>query len=91
MSCGHIFLRQRYYVNIDIVFYISIMASPSVYCVGCGCDITNSKGNRLIRSTSSRHVVPLWSSLMKEEIDSRETSLVAQSLIDDDGRMCRQC
>ena len=28
---------------------------------------------------------------MKEEIDSRGTSLAAQSLIDDDGRMCRQC
>ena len=67
------------------------MASPSIYCVGCGCNITNSKGNRLIRTTPSRHVVPLWSSLMKEEIDSRGTSLAAQSLIDDDGRMCRQC
>ena len=67
------------------------MASPSIYCIGCGCDITNSKGNRLIRTTSSRHVVPLWSSLMKEEIDSRGTSLVTQLLIHDDGRMCRQC
>ena len=67
------------------------MASLSIYCVGCGCDITNSKGNRLVRTTSSRHVVPLWSSLMKEEIDSRGAALVAQSLIHDDGRMCRQC
>ena len=26
-----------------------LMASPSIYCVSCGCDITNSKGNRLVR------------------------------------------
>ena len=66
------------------------MASP-VHCIDCGFDITSSKGNRLIRTTQSQHVVSLWTLLMKEEIDWRGISLAAQSLIEDDGRMCSQC
>ena len=67
------------------------MASAFIVCLGCGCNIDNEKGNRLIRTVSSRHVVPLWSSLLEEEISTRGRSLSVQSLVDNDGRMCRQC
>ena len=68
----------------------------AIMCLGCGRDITKEKGNRLLRTTTSGHVVtvvPLWSSLMDEEWRSRGIpSLgVAHSLVDRDGRMCRQC
>jgi len=50
----------------------------------------NVKGNRLLRTDSSRHVVPLWTSLMEEEYRARGKSDV-HLLIERDGKMCRQC
>ena len=63
----------------------------STFCLGCGCDTTTIKGNRLLRTAASRHVVSLWSSLMEEEFRSKGISLPVQLLVDRDGRMCRQC
>ena len=63
----------------------------STLCLGCGCDTTTIKGNRLLRTAASRHVVSLWSSLMEEEFRSKGISLPVQLLVDRDGRMCRQC
>ena len=66
-------------------------SEDSSFCLGCGCDATTIKGNRLLRTAASRHVVPLWSSLMEEEFRSRGISLPVQLLVDGNGRMCRQC
>ena len=41
------------------------MASPSVYCVGCGCDITNSKDNRMVQQ--HRHNTLFHCGVLKNE------------------------
>ena len=41
------------------------MASPSVYCVGCGCDIVNSKSNRMVRQ--HRHDMFYHCGVLKNE------------------------
>ena len=40
-------------------------------CLGCGDDIEDSKGNRLLSSTPSQHVTALWK--IEEEINRRAT------------------
>ena len=41
------------------------MASPSIYCVGCGCDVTISKGNRMVRQ--HRHDMFYHCGVLKSE------------------------
>ena len=71
-----------YYVSSHFVFYLFhdideriILASEFVLYLGCGCNISNAQGNRLLCTASLRHVVPLRNLLMEDEINTHETSL----------------
>ena len=52
------------------IFFVIMASSSLMLCLGCGRNITNVKGNRLLRTDSSRHVVPLWTSLMEDEYNA---------------------
>ena len=72
------------------------MASRSI-CVGCGQDISNAKGRRLLYTDSCRHVSLSWAPLFDEELNQRgllpraSTFLNPQSGDSSLGRMCRRC
>ena len=73
------------------------MAVSTFLCLGCGADIKNSKGNRLLSTKLTQHVIPVWKRLIEEEINRRgtETETATESLnvetLTSVGRMCRQC
>jgi len=47
---------------------VVVMASLKTifFCLGCGRDITNQKGNRLIKTSSTRHILPRWPEFTNE-------------------------
>ena len=71
------------------------MAVSTFLCLGCGADINNSKGNRLLSTKLTQHVIPVWKRLIEEEINRRgtETETATESLnvetLTSVGRMCR--
>jgi len=71
----------------------AIMATCTNSCLGCGNDIKDAKGNRLLNTKSSEHVLPVWKRVIEEEINRR--GMVAEILktetLTSTGRMCRQC
>ena len=58
------------------------MAVSTFLCLGCGADIKNSKGNRLLSTKLTQHVIPVWKRLIEEEINRRgtETETAIESL-----------
>ena len=58
------------------------MAVSTFLCLGCGADIKNSKGNRLLSTKLTQHVIPVWKRLIEEEINRRgtETETATESL-----------
>lgn len=69
------------------------MATYTVSCVGCGDDIKNAKGNRLLNTKSSKHALSLWKEIIKEEINQQGT--VTENLnietLTTTGGICRHC
>ena len=43
------------------------MASPSI-CVGCGLDVSNASGRRLLYTDACQHVYVLWAPLFDEQL-----------------------
>ena len=69
---------------------MSTSTAPS--CLGCGKNIGEDRGKRLLHSESSKHVVPLWSSLFGDELRSRGKNLDVLGLVEHEGgRVCRRC
>ena len=72
------------------------MASPSI-CVGCGLDISNASGRRLLYTDACQHVYVLWAPLFDEQLNRSgllpraSTFLNPQPSNPSLGRMCRRC
>ena len=54
---------------------------------GCGEDLIDARVRRSLETDSCQHVVPLWSQLFNDELQSREMSQLLRS----GGKMCRRC
>lgn len=68
------------------------MASITVICIGCGSDISDAKGKRLLSSEASQHVKPLWCRIFDETLERKGIQAQACSFVTTiSGRMCRRC
>lgn len=74
------------------------MASLSL-CVGCGQDISNANGRRLLYTDACRHVSVIWAPLFDEQLNQRgllpQASTFLDSRLQSDNsslrRMCWRC
>ena len=74
------------------------MASLSL-CVGCGQDISNANGRRLLFTDTCRHVSIIWAPFFDEQLSQRGLLPQASTSLDSRlqsgnsslGRMCRRC
>ena len=61
-----------------------------IRCVGCGGDITNAKGKRILCSKASQHVELVWCQLFDEELRRKGRDGDADDLVTI-RKMCRKC
>ena len=74
------------------------MASLSL-CVGCGQDISNANGRRLLYTDACRHISVIWAPFFDEQLNQRGLLPQASTFLDSRlqsgnsslGRMCRRC
>ena len=64
--------------------------SVVISCVGCGANISNTKGKQTLCSEASQHVQPLWCQLFDEELQCKGRDEQAYHLLSI-GKMCRKC
>ena len=62
-----------------------------MYCLACGKDVENERGRRLLLGESSKHVLPLWSSLFGEEAQGRGVDINTMDFVKSGGKVCRSC
>ena len=60
-------------------------------CLGCGEDLIDARVRRSLETDSCQHVVPLWSQLFNDELQSREMDALPSQLLRSGGKMCRRC
>ena len=71
---------------------VSNMVSITMICIGCGSDISNVKGKRLLSTEASQHVKPLWCKLFDDALEQKGIQAQASPFVTTiEGRMCRRC
>jgi len=73
-------------------------STNSYICAGCGVDITNSLGRRLLYTDACKYVSAVWRALFDEELSQRGLQPQAAELLNPRpsdactlGRLCRRC
>ena len=63
-----------------------------MYCLGCGCDLMNSRVKRSLYSEGSEYVRLLWYELFNKVLVSKGIKVQAWRLItNESGKLCRKC
>ena len=62
-------------------------------CLGCGDDISAARGKRQLQTDASKHVLPLITHVLNEELKKLgyQDDEFCNRLIRDCGRVCRKC
>ena len=62
------------------------------FCLGCGDDVSNTKGKRLLFTTASQHIVSLVELYVDEELAQQGREESFDLLVTThNGKLCRKC